>query len=141
MMARQIKQVHPDNVICYKVGNFYNCYGKDAYIMSYLFKYKIKTIEEDIAVLGFPKNALLKVQAVLERKKLNYMLIDTRNNYYVDEEENFGNLNKYEEIFSKAHSSLKLQRRIDKICETLKQEQNIDKIRKIEEIVYEIGKI
>ena len=33
-MAKNIKQVHPNSVICYKVGAFYHCYGKDAYIIS-----------------------------------------------------------------------------------------------------------
>ena len=35
-MAQNIKNIHPDYMIMYKVGGFYNCYGKDAYIASYL---------------------------------------------------------------------------------------------------------
>lgn len=30
-MARNIKQVHPYDVILIKVGKFYHAYGKDAY--------------------------------------------------------------------------------------------------------------
>ena len=35
-MAKNIKEVHPDTLVCYKVGAFVNCYGKDAYILSFL---------------------------------------------------------------------------------------------------------
>ena len=30
-MAKNIKEVHPNASVCYKVGAFVNCYGKDAY--------------------------------------------------------------------------------------------------------------
>ena len=45
-MAKNIKEVHPNALVCYKVGAFVNCYGKDAYIISYLFDYKIRMVTE-----------------------------------------------------------------------------------------------
>lgn len=140
-MAKSIKQVHPDSLICYKVGNFYHSYGKDAYILSYLFDYKINKLEENVSVSGFPKNAISKVMATVERKKLNYIIIDTRNNYNVDDEVSYDNLNKYNEIFEKAHKAVKLKRRVGRISETLLREEDLEKIRKIEEIVYENRKV
>ena len=43
-----MKQINPDKVLLLKVGEFFYQYGKDAYILAYLFGYKIKTIYNDI---------------------------------------------------------------------------------------------
>ncbi|MBR3152954.1 MAG: hypothetical protein IKF52_05080 [Clostridia bacterium] len=43
-MAEKIKQIHPYKVLCFKSGSFYHCFGKDSYIVSYMFDYKIKTV-------------------------------------------------------------------------------------------------
>ena len=40
-MVKTIKKIYPGCAILVKVGNFYHVYGKDAYIFSYLFEYKI----------------------------------------------------------------------------------------------------
>ncbi len=136
-MAKNIKQIHPKFLICYKVGAFCNGYGKDAYLLSYLFGYKVKEAERNILVSGFPKNALPKVMARLEKEKINYIVIDTRNNYDVDEKEDYGNLNRYDEKFEEAHKIVNLKRRVEKICEILIEEADIEKIRKIETFVYE----
>lgn len=139
-MAKNLKQIHPDFVICYKVGKFYNSYGKDACIISYLFEYSTRNIEENIISAGFPKSALPKVMARLEKEKLNYLILDTKNNYYVDEESDNNNLNKYHEISKKAQKYVKYKRRIDEVKKTLLK--NIDeedfgiKFRKIEEMLY-----
>lgn len=40
-MAKDIKKVHPEDVVMYKVGNFVQAFGKDAYIFEYkLTNYK-----------------------------------------------------------------------------------------------------
>ena len=59
-MIRTIKRIHKEDVVLMKVGTFYNVYGKDAYIVSYLFGYKLKEVEE-IKVCGFPKASINKV--------------------------------------------------------------------------------
>ena len=116
-MARNIKQVHPDSVICYKVGTFYNSYGKDAYIISYIFNYQIRHIAENIAMVSFPKNSISKVTSRLDREKINYIVIDTRNNYDIDKKEEFKNLNKYQETLQKSKKIVNLRLRVNKISE------------------------
>lgn len=67
--------MHPEDITMVKVGNFYRVYGKDAYIIAYLFKYKISE-ENDIMVSGFPTSSIKKVEARLENKKINYIVLD-----------------------------------------------------------------
>lgn len=140
-MSKNIKQFHQDYLICYKSGTFYHSYDKDAYIISNIFDYSIKKVNNDTLVSGFPRNAISKVMARLEREKINYMIIDTRNNYDVDKKEEFGNLNKYTEIFEKSHKTVNLRKRVYKIEEKLLKELDIEKIRKIENMVYESRKV
>ena len=68
-MAKDIKKVHPDFIICYKVGAFIQVFGKDAYIISYIFNYNIKKTKEDIATCGFPKQIIPRICAKLEQRK------------------------------------------------------------------------
>ena len=46
-MAKDIKKVHPEEVVCYKVGAFVQTFGKDAYVMPYLFGYKLSEKKEN----------------------------------------------------------------------------------------------
>lgn len=140
-MSKNIKQFHQDYLICYKSGTFYHSYDKDAYIISNIFDYSIKKVNNDTLVSGFPRNAISKVMARLEREKINYMIIDTRNNYGVDEKEDYGNLNKYNQKFEEAHKLVNIKIRVNKMSESLIKECNLDKIREIERIVYENRKI
>ena len=143
--ARDIKKDHPNDVVCYKVGAFVQLFGKDAYIISYLFDYSLKEIKENIPTCGFPKRAISKVCAKLEQKKINYVIIDTRKNYEVTEEFNNKNLNEYDEILEKAKRYIKVRKILKNVeQELLKQteEKNIiEKMRRIEEIAYENRKI
>lgn len=144
-MAQDIKKVHPKDVVCYKVGAFVQAFGKDAYIISYIFGYSLKEAKEKVPTCGFPKRAIPKVCAKLELNKINYIIVDTRNNYEVDEKDDNKNLNKYDEIFEKARKYTKIKNRMKNIEEILLNESNkenvMEKIRRIEEIVYEKGKI
>ena len=67
-MAKDIKKVHPEDVVCYKVGAFVQAFGKDAYIISYLFGYKLSVAKGEIPTCGFPKRAIGKVCKSLENK-------------------------------------------------------------------------
>ena len=64
-----VMKIHRKDVVLVKEGSFYHVYGKDAYIISYLFRYKIKEIE-GIKACGFPKNSINKVVSKLETNKL-----------------------------------------------------------------------
>ncbi len=144
-MAGDIKKVHPNDIVCYKVGAFVQTFGKDAYIISYIFGYNLKETKETIPTCGFPKRAIPKICARLEQNKINYIMIDTRNNYEVDEKNDNKNLNRYNEVLEKSKKYIKIKNRMKKIEETLlkesEDENTIKIIRKIEEIIYENRKI
>ena len=116
---KTIKKVQTEDVIMVLIGKFVYSYGKDAYIMSYIFGYKLKLIENNIYVCAFPKNGLNKVMAKLENKKINYIVLDRRNNYRVDERFDNGNLNKYSKYIEKAIKYVKRKKQIDIIYKEL----------------------
>lgn len=114
-IVKNIKQVHPEHIILIKIGKFYYSYSKDAYIISYIFGYKLKNIEENIKVCAFPVFILNKIMAKLEENKINYIIIDRRNNYGVDEKFDNGNLNKYNLYLEKSKKYIKFSTQIDDI--------------------------
>lgn len=138
-IIKEVKKVHPKEIALVKIGNFFHAYGKDSYILSFLFSYKIKMIEDNCSTCGFPQNSLPKVQAKLENKKINYIILDRRNNYDVDEFVNYKNLNTYDEVFEKAHRFINLKRRIDtiylKLIKDINSEKVKEKIQNIENII------
>lgn len=71
-MVKTIKEIKTKTILLLQVGEFFYQYGKDSYIMAYLFGYKIKTIENNIPFSSFPKQALNKVISKLEDKEINY---------------------------------------------------------------------
>ncbi len=52
---KTIKKVQTEDVIMVLIGKFIYSYGKDGYIMSYIFGYKLKLIKDNIYVCAFPK--------------------------------------------------------------------------------------
>ena len=137
-IIKNIKQIHPDYIVLLKVGKFYHCYGKDAYILSYFFNYQLKILETNIYTCGFPVQAMKKIISKLENSKINYMILDRRNNYEVEEKQEFKNLNKYNEVFGKAKEIIKIRIRIKNINTILIQEQ---KAKEIKIILNDIEKI
>lgn len=81
-METEYHQKYPNSILLVLSGNFYNVYGKDAYILCYLFHFKFihklyKTEEEKevyVPKTGFPRNSLDKVLIDLEDKKINYVI-------------------------------------------------------------------
>ncbi len=140
-MVKTIKEIHSKDICLFKIGTFYHAYSKDAYILSYIFGYKIKDLEKNYKECGFPITAISKVCAKLEKNKINYLLIDRRNNYEVDQKENYKNLNKYTEFYEKANKYVNCKKRIDTITEFLMENietKNITKmLSEMEEIMYE----
>ena len=82
-----VKTLHPDYIIFVKIGKFYKVYNQDAYIVSYKLKYRLRS--ENIGNIkyscGFPDVALKKIRAKMEELKINYLILDRRNNYEEDE--------------------------------------------------------
>ena len=144
-MVRNMKQVHPTNVLLIKVGKFYHAYGKDAYIISFLFDYQLKKVEGNTNTTGFPETALNKIQTTLEEKNINYMLISRANNYEVVEEYDFKKENTYNDVYFNAHKYQSRKNKADEIYEYLLNNINEDfvkeKMNQIEEILYATGQI
>ena len=72
-IIKEVKKIHPKEIALVKIGNFFHIYGKDSYIISFLFGYKMKNIDNNCSTCGFPQNSLPKVQAKFENKKINYI--------------------------------------------------------------------
>ena len=136
-----IKELHPETVILIEIGSFYHVYGKDAYILSYLFGYQIKNLENSYNTCGTPKSAINKVLSTLENNKINYMTIIKSQNYEVDQELKFKEKNKYMEVYEKAYKYIAKKNRINAIYNYLIE--NIDspnikaKIQSVEEKLFE----
>ena len=119
-IIKTIKSIHPESIVLVKIGKFYNVYGRDSYIMYYLFGYKLKEIE-NISTCGFPVDSINKVMAKLENTKINYLLIDRRNNYDVDQMLDNKNLNTYIKTYEKAKEYINAKNRVNKIYNSNKK--------------------
>lgn len=143
-MIKTIKQIHQYDIILIKIGEFYHVYGKDSYIISYLLRYRIKEIE-GISMCGFPNSSINKVVARLEEHKINYLKVNRKNNYEVDEISDNKNLNNYIKYFEKAKKFVNNKKRIDDIYNFMIK--NIDKedfkntIQKMEDVINERRKV
>ena len=96
-IIQAVKMVHTEYIVIVKEGSFYHIYGKDDYIISYLFGYKIKEIE-NMNVCGFPINSINRIVAKLETNKI----LDKRNNYDIEEIYNNKNLNTYNKFYNES---------------------------------------
>ena len=130
-MIKAIKKIYKEDVLLVRIGDFYHVYGKDAYILSFLMGYKIKSIEENCPSCGFPKKSISKIEAILEEQKINYLVIDRRNNYEPEEISDNKNLNKYKKIFEKSYKYINSKKKIEEICTVLVKkinDENFDQI-------------
>ena len=143
-MIEETKKLHEKYICLFKFGTFYCAYNRDAYIMSYVFKYKLQD-KKDAKECGFPIDSVNKIKAKLEDKKINYILVDTRPEYIIIEKSDLNNSNKYDEIYIKARNYVNYKLRIDSIYKILLDDIDEKNFRKIlagvEDIVYENGKI
>lgn len=143
-MVQTIKEIHKLDIVFVKIGNFYHVYGKDSYIISYLFEYKLKKVE-NVSMCGFPMSSMNKIIAKLEESKINYLIVDRKNNYEVDEKSDNGNLNNYAKYFEKAKKYVNYKTRIDNIydflIEKIDEENFKNIIMQMEEFINEGRKI
>ena len=116
-MAEQIKQIHPNYLLIFKVGAFCLTYGKDSYIIAANFNYMLK-ITSGVQSCGFSKKVLRKVMATLEDRKINYLVIEPRNDYY-------------EQEFKASYKIVKQKAKIEKIKERLELYIGKDEFRNI----------
>lgn len=135
-----VKDMNPNSLILLKMGSFYHAYGKDAYLLAYLFGYQLKTLEGALSTCGFPVSALKKIEKELDDKKINHMQIARNDNYAVEDEISFENENKYNEYSDKAYKYIIKKNKINGISayliDSINDEDFQEKILKIEEILY-----
>ncbi len=129
-MVKTIKQIHKEDVVLIKVGTFYHAYGKDSYILSYLFGYKRKVLGENLGDTGFPTTAIQKVKYSLEKNKISYITIDRAHSYEVEEQIDYKKENKYKEIYEKAHKYINISNRIHEIERYLKFGEDLNYLAK-----------
>ena len=138
---KMFKEIHPDSIILIKVWTFFQSFGKDSYILSYLLGYQLKPVAQNYSMCGFPKTGLAKVLSKLENMKINYIVLDKSDNYSEVEREDFKSKNEYNQIYAKAHKYISKKNRIDAIyqylMENISSDDMKDKIIKLEEIIYE----
>ena len=134
-MVRNIKDLFPDYIVLVKIGTFFESYNNDAYIMSYIFQYKLKTLISYDTTCGFPTCSINRIKSILESRSVNYLIVDKKHNYEEIEKMNYKKKNKYNEILPKANEYIDRINRIDKIHKYLNN--NPDKIQIVEEVLYE----
>ena len=143
-MVKNIKEIHPKTLLLFKVGAFCESYGRDSYIISYLFDYQIKQ-KNDIFKVGFSKKAIPRVLSKLEEQKIDYLLIDVRNDYEIDDKYENRNLNNYDTVFEKSYIYVKKQRKIKEMNERMLELVDLpdfkEKMLRIEEILNEGRKV
>ena len=137
-VVKTIKFVHEFCVVLVKIGTFYSVYGKDEYINTYLYKYKKKE-RKNVPICSFPVYSLSKVENTLEKNKINYIVVDRRSNYKIEEKVINKQKNNYEKMLEKANKSITYVLRIQKIYDFLLEKRdsiNIEKkLKQIEEVL------
>ena len=104
-----------------------------------MFDYKLR--RDKYVSCGFPLSALNKVKVELEKEKVDYIVVDKRNEYEVICREEVKKENKYEEIFAIGKTKELIKRKAEKInkyiIENITNEWVVKKIKKLEEVLYE----
>ena len=136
-MVKNIKEIHPKTLLLFKVGAFCESYGRDSYIISYLFDYQIKQ-KNDIFKVGFSKKAIPRVLSKLEEQKIDYLLIDVRNDYEIDDKYENRNLNNYDTVFEK---QIKIKEMNERMLYLVDLPDFKEKMLRIEEILNEGRKV
>lgn len=139
-MVKNIKEIHKEDIALIRIGTFYYTYGKDAFIISYLFEYKINMIS-GVYSSAFPIKNIDRILDKLEKRKINYLIIDKRNNYDVERKKDNKKENKYKEIFEKAKEKINYDLRIEKIVKYLKENRQDKKLLQEMESIIEGRKI
>lgn len=89
--------------------------------------------------VDFHGSNLSKICATLEHKRINYMILNQKTGYEVEEIIDNKGKNKYQEIFKKAHEYVRLKMRVEninsKLMTNLQNPEIKKKILKIEEII------
>ena len=142
-MKLDYQEKHPNSLVLVQMGNFYHAYGKDSYIISYIFGYKIinniykSEGNEKISMpsTGFPCNAFDRVSLGLEEKKINFIVsAKGKEDIFKD----FKNLNTYTKRYNASkrycEDTIKLdtiKTELDDLCGKKDFSKTLDEIDKI----------
>lgn len=131
-----VKKKYNKSIILIKSGIFYEILNDDAYIMNYIFDYKIKNLTS-FSMVGFPEKVVENVKDRLKKEKLSFVVVDD-NNQFVSDKSSFTDSN-YEIMLNLSLKSYCVEKEIEKIkrsLEVLKNTESIDEIiKKIKEII------
>lgn len=132
----EAKKKFSKSIILIKCGIFYETFNDDAYIMRYLFDYKIKNLSNFIMV-GFPEKIIENIKDRLKVENISYVVLND-NQQFVSDKNSFTE-NKYEILLDISCKSYVVEteiERIKKALEVLKHTKSIDEIiKKIKEII------
>ena len=125
----EIKSLHQDEVVLFKVGSFYITFSKDAIVLNYLFSYQVNN-----GKLGFPISAFEKVCANLKEKNISFYIFEEEDKNYRSDDNLYNDIAKIAErsYYSKCSNELLLER-IKNLITT-----NKDNYNKIKEFVDEL---
>ncbi|MCX4302390.1 MAG: hypothetical protein OSJ66_00030 [Clostridia bacterium] len=132
-----MKDNYPKSIIFVKIGAFYHTYLKDAYIISYLFGYQLKK-SQNINNCGFTATIFDNVIKKMEVEKISYII--SNNKFEIEGQQNFGDENKYDEVFENAYKYLLKRNKIEEInrylMENIGNNNIMKEINEIEQIIY-----
>ncbi|HHT38076.1 MAG TPA: hypothetical protein GXZ95_01520 [Mollicutes bacterium] len=130
------KESNNNSIILLKSGIFYKTFNNDAYIIAYLFKYKINKMSNYVMV-GFPEKVIENIEERLIKEKVAFIIID-EGKQSVSDKGSFVDGN-YEILLDRSCKSSDIEMEIERIKSTLdilkgtKSIENI--ISKIKEII------
>lgn len=103
----EVKKLHQDEVVLFKVGSFYITFSKDAIVLNYLFSYQINNEK-----LGFPLSALEKVCTNLKEKNISFYIFEEEDKNYNSRDNLYSDIAKIAEksYYSKCSNDLLLER-------------------------------
>lgn len=105
------KKDNENNIVIIRNGFFYYCYGEDAYIISYLFHYKL--LFHKMAYVSF--NDLTKILIRLKKLNIGYIVIDKQMT------KEYGDTDVYLKYYSMAYLEVSKKNLLDEIVLVLKK--------------------
>lgn len=105
------KKDNENNIVIIRNGFFYYCYGEDAYIISYLFHYKL--LFHKLTYVSF--NDLTKVLIRLKKLNIGYIVIDK------EMTKEYGDTDIYLKYYSMAYLEVSKKNLLDEIVLVLKK--------------------
>ena len=140
---KEVKKLEPKSIIFVKIGSFYNVYGDDSFILSYLFGYKTKLLENGCRTCGFQITSASKVFSKLKENIINYLIIDKRLDFEIIEKNDFKRKNQYKNFLKIALPYMNLKEKLETLCQNILEnmdnqdfESELENLENIKEILY-----